>query len=357
MPDIIPDNFALYTPLKYHSYEFADASEIHKLEGAIEWLTENNQIDSVVSIFMIPYTFANLNQTVWTESFIVEHFTSGGAKCLVGGYVPRNKKLLCYPYNYFVIDVGNDSHMYKYEDFDLEYTEGGKTGAKFNVKSVLTPNPEIIVYPVAYRGSGGGADNACESVTMNGFPQIPFIIDSYRGWLAQKSVEYGLTQGDAIMQTGLGFATGALGALSENPLLAISGAQQVWSGMSNMTHSNNQAIVEQTKGSKVRGTIGSSVDVGTRNKQIYIRHISIKEELAESLDSYFDIYGYNISAKKYPGKKYRTHWTYCKTANCQGHGNIPSEDIAKIKNIYNKGVTWWRSLNNVGNYNLTNSTI
>lgn len=81
---------------------------------------------------------------------------------------------------------------------------------------------------------------------------------------------------------------------------------------------------------------------------------SIKREYAEMIDQYFDKYGYAQRKMYTPNLLNRPHWSYLQTVGCNIKGNINNSDLIAIKGIYDNGVTTWDSLENVGNYSLTN---
>ena len=75
------------------------------------------------------------------------------------------------------------------------------------------------------------------------------------------------------------------------------------------------------------------------------------------IDGYFDMFGYKVNRVGIPHKNHRkTHW-YVKTIDIELDGAIPQNDIIKIKNCYNKGITFWKSAAVMGNYSATNDIV
>ena len=85
--------------------------------------------------------------------------------------------------------------------------------------------------------------------------------------------------------------------------------------------------------------------------------MSIKSQIARVIDDYFDKYGYACHRVKTPNRKVREHWTYTKTVGCNMVGNAPSDDIAKIRSIYDNGITFWVNGAVVGDYSQSNNPI
>ena len=80
----------------------------------------------------------------------------------------------------------------------------------------------------------------------------------------------------------------------------------------------------------------------------------IRSEYAKMIDDYFEKYGYAVRQLINPSIMTRPHWTYLKTCGCIIDGVINAQDAQTIKGIYDNGITTWKKLEEVGNYNLNN---
>ena len=72
------------------------------------------------------------------------------------------------------------------------------------------------------------------------------------------------------------------------------------------------------------------------------------------IDKYFDMFGYKVNRVKLPNKAHRGRWWYTKTIDVNIDGAIPNDDLNKIKDVYNKGITFWRNSDEIQNYSLSN---
>lgn len=324
----------LYTGIKYVGGLVNDDAEVAKLDEYLQSLVDANLESSVVSIFMMPAAFFTTDTAPVVKNVSMVRPTS------LDGYTPKNKKLLTYPYSFMCVDTLTDSNNYRYE-FSQD-----PDAIHFAMVCGMSPNPEIVTYPRGYNGTGGSTPgeatvNPTESVTLTGFPQCAFVIDSYREWLAQKST------GEMLGLLGSGIGTGvsiATGNIVGGTLGAIGMASQV-----------NNMLMSATQGSKTRGVQGSSTDTAWRVKAVYFKQMSVTREYAEMIDDFFERYGYAVCKIRTPNRNARPHWTYIKTRDIDLSGSVPSDDLAKIASIYNKGITFWRNGAEVGNYNLDNS--
>lgn len=324
----------LYTGVKYVAGLVNNNEQVAKLDDFLRAAIDARKTDSIVSIFMMPHSFYTSGTIPVTKNVGMERPTK------VNGYKPKNKKLLTYPFTFMTVDTLNSSKSYRYE------WSQRKDLLSFAMTCAMSPNPEILVTPRGYNGSEGATEetamvNPTESVTCSGFPQCAFSIDAYRAWLAQKST------GDLLGLFGSGIVTGASVATGN----LVGGTL----GVVGMASQTNNMLLEATNGAKARGTIGTSTEVGWRVKGVYFKQMSITKEYAEMIDDFFDRYGYATCKVKVPNRNVRPHWTYTKTRNVAIRGSVPTDDMAKIKSIYDSGITFWRNGSEVGQYNLNNS--
>jgi hypothetical protein len=83
--------------------------------------------------------------------------------------------------------------------------------------------------------------------------------------------------------------------------------------------------------------------------------MGVTEQSAKMIDDFFDRFGYATKRIKIPNRNVRPHWTYTKTLDVAIRGNVPVDDMRKIKAIYDNGITFWRNGSEVGNYSLDNT--
>lgn len=267
------------------------------------------------------------------------YHTYNAPTTLEGDYVPRNKKLLTYPYTFmYVTNMNGNSATYPFEFFSSR-------SPSFYIFSSSDSSPEILV-PLNYNGM---SENKDEALTTSNFPVIPWSSSYYDYWLAQ-------TQTTKIpnMLTNV-FAGGVTGAVSTggNPVgVGVGVTVGAFSSAVNLMCEKKWAEIQppQAKGN-ASGTSNYWADmIG-----FVFSTKSIRGEIARSIDEYFDKFGYATHRNKIPNTNVRPHWTYTKTVGCTIKGSVPCDDMHKICSIYDKGVTFWRSGDEIGNYSLDNS--
>ena len=345
----------IFSGVKYKAYYFGDSTPTTELNNMVSQGQQNN----VVAVFQMPESFVPIgmldHQTAVPELYPVSQDYTVYRPSTLDGYTPINRKLFTMPYCYLAVDCGNDAKNYRYEFFDTP------AAVHFKAYMPVTPNPELLLAPINYNGSPTDDQNPAatvpttygnftETLTMTGFPQCAYVIDSYRAWLAQKASGEFLGAIGSLGATAAGMITGNAPLIGTGISSAIGLAQTI-----------NQAHIEATQNTKVRGNVGSDTATAIYRKKIYFKRMSISAEYARNIDGFFDKYGYAQNTFAIPDRGVRPHWTFVKTANCNANststGGVPADTLKRIKDIYNKGITFWRNLSEVGDYTLDNRPV
>lgn len=336
----------LYTGVKYYRYD-ADIAGAGACDDYIETLVANNKQDAVVCVNMLPGWFSYADELHPANVTISSAMLNN-----ISGYVPKNNKCFTYPYNMLCLDAGNDSKNYRYEWF------ADASDCKFRLVGVPSPEGELLCVPISYNGSATGSPNYTEQLVQTGFPQCCFVIDTYKAWLAQKSTGTTLqvasqaigAVGGAAAGAAIGAVTGPVGAL----VGGLSGAAPAALGIAQTV---NNAIIEQTRGNRVRGNSGASTSVADKSKKIVLKKVGLDRESIEAVDDFFTRYGYSCKKIKIPNRKVRENFTYTRTKDIHIEGNIPGIYKEQIERIYNNGITFWTNPSLVGNYGVSNDTL
>ena len=296
------------------------------LDGNHSEFIEDHQTkvaNSTVAINIAPTTIKKL-------------ITHSGA--MISGYAPRNKKLLQYPYTFiYVSNNQGGSAVYKFEYFL-------NSSPTFYVCGDHSGGSPAILYPSNYKNLG---ENTDEAITMSSFPAISFSSNYYDQWLARTQ-----TQTLPNLLNSMVMST-ASGALAGNVGGAVVGAGLSTIGtIANLMNEGEQAKLQ---GSQTNGQTSGVISYWLGLLNFVITTKCITPQIAKTIDDYFDKFGYATHRVKTPNRNVRPHWTYTKTVACTIKGSVPADDAKTICQIYDKGVTFWRSGSEVGNYNLDNS--
>lgn len=306
---------------------------------------------------------------------------------LPNGYKPRNKKLFGYPYNQLWVSNNQGTvNEYRYEDFKID-----KDGFfHMEVAASGISSPECVLYPLDYRGVDKYYDHA---LVLTGYPTVPWIGDTYKAYMAmnRNQIENALyTQAfNGVINTVSAFLGGTMTVNNAADMLQAAKADASNAGKT-VSQTTKTGLRQQATGGifSAIGTAGTSaVDFMTSAWQVEAKlkdvsnippnvgglsgagsvtnaldrfdystyYMCVKPEYAEIVDKFFDMFGYNTCTVKVPNTHSRPHWNYVKTVGCEIQGFLPQEAANVIKAVYDRGVTFWKNGDEVGNYTLDNS--
>ena len=302
--------------------------------GNFEWSTFTDGTSSFQYAF-IKYT------TIATQMGIVEINKPNN----LDTYIPRNKKLLTFPYRYFnIANNSGSSATYKYEYFN---SRDGRDVCQFNMLGAISPGCSIRLIPYNYK-CGKTEFNYIhkeveESIVAGKLPTCGWTNDAYTNWLTQNAINIPLDIASDIVKTGVGIATGNV-ALAGGGLAGIGGT---------MAEIYQHSLIPTT----AKGGVNQG-DLNFADKLCFsVYKKSIKYEYAKIIDNYFDMFGYKVNDVKIPNITGRQNWNYVKTIDCNFDGDIPQTDLNIIKAMFNGGVTFWHNPANILNYSLSNNII
>lgn len=148
--------------------------------------------EDVVAIYQYPAEF-NLTQWMLNAAYLYANVDGLAlsnpidinSPNTISGYVPHNKKLFTYPYNYVeTVDNEGNSRDYKYELCDTDRDINGVNYFKFRLFCQKTNNPSATLTPLLYFGEN---ENWCNSFTLSNFMTCLYYNNSYTTWVLQNS--------------------------------------------------------------------------------------------------------------------------------------------------------------------------
>ena len=354
------------------------------IKNLITYLQKENMIDAVISITMIPAELS-LNSAPFSDDYSV---TKAGS---LDGYTPVNQKLLTYPY--CILDIYND----QCEHQELRYELFSTTNCVFTLNTLLASTPEAILYVRNYNKANKNPDT---SLSLSGFPQIPYYNDSYKAWQAlnydqmavsrqitAQQVAYtqqgiGISQKQAELQTATtvtGSLIGAIGSAATGNFAgfaqsAVAGANAI-QGYEYEKQRNelagskaeyeNYALklrqsADESRAKKLPNTphAGStSMAVATETKGFWYNKICIRRQFAERIDKYFTMFGYAQNIVGVPNIHARQYFTYVKTTGSCVTGLIPQDDRELIDTVFDRGIRFWTDYTHFEDYTVNNAII
>ena len=283
----------------------------------------------------------------------------------LANYIPKNNKLLTFPYCYFNISNSSGASVpFHYEDFSTSNVEF-KTEGTFGLTGQTKAIPRSYKYIT-------NSENALDySISGGKFPVCSWESDSYTNWLTQNAVNMQTEWRTAIIGGALGIGTnayqggmagagvsgvGAVGGAIGAGAVATAGVVGGFIQLAREQHlAKTQAnlVPDQT-----RGNLGAGDFLWAKYKTPFtFIPMSIKPEYARCIDEFFNQFGYKCNRVKRPNITGRRNWNYVKTVGCYIEADIPQEDLQEIKNMFDNGITIWHNPIQFANYGADNDII
>lgn len=311
--------------------------------------------DVIKNVYIVPKYLLNTEtyNTRWngqnTPIFVNKTITQ---QTSIDTYIPKNNKLFCYPYNYLLATNNNGaSNILKYEQFNGT--------PQFSIGGCATVGGSIVCIPNNYKEG-----NEPNMLIAGKFPTCSWSEDAYTNWLTMNGVNVGgltLNAEQAHIALGIGeTAIGAISLLSGNPFGIGTAVGGVGTILETMKESYRHKLIPDSFKGNING--GDFLTAGNKNG-FYFYKMSVKREIAESIDSFFTRFGYKVNALKTPNFTGRTYWNFVKIAGGEIIGystnqiSVPESSMDIINNVFRKGTTIWHDHNNIGNYSLNNTII
>lgn len=317
---------------------------------------------AIVSIFQVPlgvlssnklslvnYTSTAGNMTIGTmtsddyNAITIDTVTLIKPTTL-NGYVPKNGKMLTFPFSYFYASNNSGTDVeYRWEDFS--------SNPSFQVDGVISQGMSIKAYPTNYKNTSGlGGYNY--GLNCGKFPVCAWNSDYYVNWCTQNAINQPMSVISSLINGGLGLTAGVV---NKSPLSVVSSGISVFEGIMNAVDRRYQAslIPDQAKGNDNAG----DVNLAEKRFAFTFYPMSIKAEYAQICDQFMSMYGYRVNSVKIPNITGRRNWNYVKTIGCYIDADIPQADLQEIKDMFDRGVTFWHNPSTFADYTQNNDII
>ena len=319
-----------------------NSDNLDEINRVIDSYIDKGLEDALILIQQMPYFCGRPNQTEVPK----ESFTFSMNSSTLDGYKPKNNKLFTYPYNFLMVS----NHSGSVDQFQFEYFDDCLNNV-FNFYGVPLSTPIIDCVPKNYRGVSEDFDSG---VTLSNFPQCAWSGDAYKAWIAQNKGSILASYDANAINTG-GSVLGKIfsGRIGQ----AINtGIQYGFNIEATERMLEGQIQDAKARPNNVHGKIQcDSLNVALDKVGYSFYQMCVHKEHAETIDNFFTMFGYATKKIKVPNRNVRKCFTYTKTVGCTIIGELPSDDISKICDLYNNGITFWKNPSLVGYYSADNS--
>lgn len=322
---------------------------IRQVVNIINSYPSDARADAIFSVYMIPKAIINNASTTKDMKFsqnspVYLDYTVNKPTSL-NGYIPKNKKLLTFPFCFLNVSNNNGSaNTYHYELFNTH-------NCRFTIKGVPTVGGSIKCCPYEYKNHDESI-NEEEGLMCGKFPTLSWSEDAYTNWLTQNSVNIAIGTASSLITTLGGAGLMATGGG------ATAGASSIVSGSLAIASQLGEVYQHSLTPNTAKGnTNGGDINSSSNSNTFFFYQMSIKEEFAKIIDDFFSMYGYKVNCLKVPNIKGRKNWNYVKTIDCNVNGDIPQDDLQQIKNMFDNGVCLWHNPTTFLDYSQSNNIV
>lgn len=330
-------------------YDVTTDDGLEKINALLKEYNDQGAQDAVIGLFMSPKLCIGALGGKEIKPKTTSMQISGNA---FEGYKPKNKKLYSYPWLYCLADNNQgNTHIYRYE-----YSYNQDKSIEFDSYGTIATLPQVLTAPKNYKTRENLKHGLMQEALINSsFPMCSFSSDTYRAWLAQNKSSIALSQVQTAVNSTIGLGASIAGLAGGSLQGGINGSSKTASAfwdalgmLANQTDRSRNAGVTHGK------ALSENVMTGIKECGVDFYEMSCKRQFAEMADSFFEQFGYPINKITMPNLRSRSRWNYVKTSHCGFTGNIDLDQLKKLRNIFDNGVTLWHT-DDIGNYSLSNN--
>lgn len=273
---------------------------------------------------------------------------------------PSESKLMMYPYTVTILDDLKGNRI----ELKNEYINSEALTLRF--KGSLGTSNKVSYQVDGYTlgepvlaDQNAGMEHALINNNPNDLPILAELLSAY----LQGNRNQLENQKNAILFNTISSAlTGAIGGAIGGGKLGVMGAiGGAGIGAMNSYYkiegmNAKQQDISNTPPSMSKMGGNTAYDFGNQLSGVYVIKKQITAEYRKKLEDYFKMYGYKVNEVKVPNLKTRAHFNYVQTVGANITGNIPQDDLTKLKSLFDSGITLWH-VQDVGNYALLNGEI
>lgn len=242
-------------------------------------------------------------------------------------------KLLTHPYRYNILS------NWKQDPLIIKNEYIPDDDIIINMSRALAFNNPARYWVSNYKGDKNGRSNSLlETSTV----ELPIISDAYYEYQLQNRAQLNaqlVSKGvGGVITGGVSGATigGVPGALIGAAGGAVNGAVMIGEELAKTSDLKNipDSIINSTDG---------SLSIADKNLYLTFYRYKIADNYLERIANYFHMYGYKVNNVLDLNEvvSSRARFNYVKTISCNITGDFDYEDLTRIKNNFNKGITFW----------------
>lgn len=350
--------------IKYAVSETVEGVEWPVISDLLE--EYKDRAEAVALILPVPFNrsyILDLENDCYQQTWPITGFLNNNTTFpynVTNGYKPKNRKLLQYPYCYYKITSSSgDTLELKPQSFNYSNspTLTLSQPLTFVYRTALSIPPEMVLVPLNYGGVFPSTSdyfsnmNYEYSVKLKDLPASSMNIDVFAQWMRENASSTAIQGIISALQITAGIALTSTGAG------APVGASLIASGVTSFANTLGTIGNASAQPNQISGNVNNGwFRTAFKSTGFEVKFYQIKEEDAQKIDEYFNLYGYATNRVKMPNLKGRKYWNYIQTEDICITGSIPVESMNIIKGLFNRGIRLWHE-NQIGNFDLDNEII
>ena len=332
---------------------------IANLNNFLTKLTDAGKADAVVSVYLAPQNYYNSSSPADSVNTQIE---IARKTVLIGGNLPKNRKLQTDPYNVLLATDGTGAtKTFNYDDFSAKT----QLKAQFTFRASVAPPAGASLIPYNYKGTGLNGWNRDESFSTTNSAQVAINVDTFRAWLAQNgqgvpmlvdtlaglaSIGGGLALGGVSAAVAPTAAASAIAATTT----AINGAVGASGWVSSTIGKMSDFSARSKAAPKTVGSFSPSLQYTSASAGLRVYYATLRDDVAKIIDDYFTRFGYAINRVATPTLNARENFTYIKMQSPCITGNCPQDVLTAYHNAFTQGITYWMDGDKIGDYSVSN---
>ena len=246
--------------------------------------------------------------------------------------------MFTFPFSYVYVNNNTGiSAEFRYEDF-------ASATPKFYMAGAIGQGCTTKLCPVSYKGYTTDSEVFEYGIVGAKYPICAWSSDYYTNWVTQNAVNLNVGVASGVLSAGVNASYGNYAGAASSLLSSIGGVMA-------------QVHAAKIHPDQARGNTNSSDILVGWQRYFTVDCMSVRYEVARSIDNYFDMFGYKVNRVKIPNITGRRNWNFVKTIGCYIDGDIPQGDMQEIKDMFDKGVTLWHNPSTFADYSQNNDII
>lgn len=351
-------NNKVYSGAQFLVFDMSDSADMTLLDSI---MNDPNAVlghpDAITDFYVVPKSsmvqtiggFINPDTVGDTKSYAIDILPSPTSQ--ISGYTPTNKKLYNYPFVKIIAQSSTgDSVELLGEEFELGYpltdTEVG-----FKERGNWYGGGEAELFPQDYSIHN---DMSIEyRIGIKDLPKCSWNGDSYMMWVMQKLnaqlTSSAISTLGSVLTTGLSFAMGG-------PLIGgMATAHSAGNILNNFGEIIADGIEAKNKTNPFYNkTTSAQLSMNYSNLGWVFERLSLTQAEAKQIDDFFTMFGYAqnkiMNIRDYLNTFGRAKFVYLKTQGFSVKGNFPSNYKNEFNDVFNNGITFWKTDATVGDY-------